>query len=246
MRIEVFFLGSRRRSLSRGLFLFADPSRVQSRPVLRFLERLFAELVVPATGTAGTARLGATGLGAAAAVTGRRATGATRRPATGTTCRPATEVTAAAPVDLLDLGGRPAQRRTDVVGHDLDDTAPLALLGFPAALLEASGHHHPRSLGQGLADVLGHLPPAHDVEEAGALLPLLGLAVHPPAIDRDAEVGVGLAGRRIADLGVSGDIADDGDRVVCHGSLPTHPPSGYPQSSAARRPPPECAAPCGE
>ena len=36
-------------------------------------------------------------------------------------------------------------------------------------------------------DVLGHLAPAHDVEEGGRLLPLLGLAVLPPPVDGQPE-----------------------------------------------------------
>src|SRR6202034_4143328 len=49
----------------------------------------------------------------------------------------------AAALVLGDLRGGPAQRRADLVRHHLHLGAPVALLGLPAALLEASGHHHP-------------------------------------------------------------------------------------------------------
>src|SRR5262245_48853017 len=42
----------------------------------------------------------------------------------------------AAALDLVDLRGREAQARGDVVRDDLDDRALLALVGLPAALLE--------------------------------------------------------------------------------------------------------------
>jgi hypothetical protein len=60
----------------------------------------------------------------------------------------------------------------------------------PRALLEATGHHDTGALGDRLADVLGHLPPGDHVEEGDLLLPLLGLAVLPAAVDRQAELAV--------------------------------------------------------
>src|SRR5262249_926559 len=93
----------------------------------------------------------------------------------------ATEVAAAAALVAGDLGARPGQARADLVGDDLDHAALLAVLGLPAALLEAAGDDDARALAQRLGDVLGHLAPADDVEEAGLLLPLLRLAVLPAA-----------------------------------------------------------------
>src|SRR6185503_14072089 len=150
------------------------------------LEGLLAEFVVvlgglaPAASTAGVAAAGV-----AAAAT----------PATAT----ATEVAATAALVAGDLGGGPAQARTDLVGHDLHHAALLAVLRLPAALLEAAAHDHARALAQRLRDVLGHLAPAHDVEEAGLLLPLLRLAVLPPAAHGDAERRLGGAAGGVAD-----------------------------------------------
>src|SRR6476619_5011743 len=52
----------------------------------------------------------------------------------------ATRVAAFTAVVLGDLGGRPAQARAELVGHDLDDRALLAFLRLPRALLEATVH----------------------------------------------------------------------------------------------------------
>ena len=67
----------------------------------------------------------------------------------------------------------------------LERVSPV--LGLPAALLQVASDHDPRALGQAQRHVLGQVTPADDVEERGGLLPLLGLAVLPPAIDRDCQ-----------------------------------------------------------
>ena len=90
----------------------------------------------------------------------------------------------------LDLGGGEAQARSDLVGHDLDLGAALAVLGLPGPLLDPAGHHHPHALGQAQRGVLGQLPPAHHVEERGRLLPLLGLPVLPAPVDGHRRAGV--------------------------------------------------------
>ena len=51
-----------------------------------------------------------------------------------------------------------------------------------------------------LRHVLGHLPPTHDVEEAGLLFPLVALAVLPAAAHRDAEARLRRATCGVADL----------------------------------------------
>src|SRR6478752_5291022 len=127
-----------------------------------------------------------------------------------------TEVAASAALVAGDLGSGPAQARTDLVGHDLHHAALLAVLGLPAALLEAAGDDHARALAQRLRDVLGHLAPAHDVEEAGLLLPLLRLAVLPPPAHGHAERRLGGATGGVADLGVAGQVPDDGHGAVRH------------------------------
>ena len=121
---------------------------------------------------------------------GRRAPA--RWSATGTAAPSAAPAVAAVPaVAAADLGGGPAQAGTDLVGDDLDDRAALAVVGLPRALLEAAGHDDPRPLLQRLGHVLGEVTPAGDVEEGGALLPLLGVAVLPPAVDGHPKVVTG-------------------------------------------------------
>src|SRR4029077_9227316 len=96
--------------------------RAAALPALCHLERFLAEVVVV---------LGAAAAGGVAAPAARAA-------------RAATAGTAA--LDAVHLGGREAQARSDLVGDDLDDAALLALLGLPAALLEAAGDHDARAL----------------------------------------------------------------------------------------------------
>jgi len=114
---------------------------------------------------------------------------------------------------LVDLGGGPAQRRSDLVGLDLDHRALLALLGFPCAGLQTAGDDDALAGLAGLGDVLGELSPGVDGEEVG-LLDLLAVAVGVEAVDRDAEPDDGLAGRGVAELGVSRQVPNDGDGVV--------------------------------
>src|SRR5438105_3978131 len=153
--------------------------------------------------------------------------------ATATPSRPV----AGTPVLVLgDAGRGPAEAGADLVGHDLDLRALLTVGVLPRALVEAAGDDDPRALGQALRGVLGHLLPAHHVEERRCLLPLLGLAVHPAPVDGQPEAGRGLAAGCEAQLGVAGDVAHHGDRVsVRHLTLsvrvsPPRPP--------AIRPPP--------
>src|SRR5262249_7942256 len=124
---------------------------------------------------------------------------------------------AATTLVLRDAGRGPPQAGADVVGHDLDHAALVAVLGLPGTLLEPAGHDDSRALADRLAHVLGHLAPADDVEEAGLLLPFLGVAVLPAATDSDTEVRLCRAAGRVAHLGVAGDVANDRDVAVGHG-----------------------------
>jgi len=101
---------------------------------------------------------------------------------------------------LNHLGGRPAQARAELVGDDLD-LGPLVAFGrLPTALLEPARHDHSCPSCERLADILRHLAPAHDIEERGGLLPLLGLTVLPTAVDSQPEAGCCLAIRGKAQL----------------------------------------------
>ena len=74
--------------------------------------------------------------------------------------------------------------------------------------------------GSGLARVLGHLAASTTtLKKETCFLPLVGLAVLPAAVDGQAEGGDGLAARREPQLGVAGDVADQGDAVSVAMSL---------------------------
>ena len=120
------------------------------------------------------------------------------------------------PWGSCDFGSRPAQRRCNLVGDDLDDAALLAVRCLPAALLEPTGDDHAVALGQRLADVLGKFGPADDVEEADLLLPVVGLAIHPPPVHGHAEHCPGAAGLGESKFGIAGEITHHGDGVVSH------------------------------
>src|SRR5205807_7617552 len=83
--------------------------------------------------------------------------------------------------------------------------------------LEAAGDEDASALLNGLADVLPHVAPAHDIEEGRRLFPFLGLAVLPAAVDGDTEVRLRLARSGEPQFGVAGDVAHDGHVVaICH------------------------------
>src|SRR5690606_837822 len=126
-------------------------------------------------------------------------------------------VAAVAAFVLRDLGRGPAQARPDLVGDDLDDRASLAVGRLPRALLEAAAHDDAGALLERLADVLRQVAPAGDVEEGGALLPLLALPVLPPAVHGHAEGGDRGTRGREAQLGIAGEVPDDRD-VGGHGA----------------------------
>src|SRR5689334_3292901 len=90
-------------------------------------ERLFAEVVVARAG---------------AGASGRRGRGGAPAPSS----TPTTSAVAAASVVLVHRRGGPTEAGCDLVGDDLDDRALLALLGLPAALLEAAGDDDARPL----------------------------------------------------------------------------------------------------
>ena len=105
---------------------------------------------------------------------------------------------------LGDGHGGPPQAGGDLVGGDLHFRVLVALGVFPAALVEAACDHDPVAPLEALCDVLGQVGPGDHVEEGRGLFPFLGLAVLPPAVDGDAEGGVGLAGGGEAEFGVPG------------------------------------------
>ncbi len=138
--------------------------------------------------------------------------------ATGTTA--ATEATTAASAGGAgDLGGGASQRRADLVDLHLDDGPLLALTGLERPLLQATLGDHGRALGERLGHVLGGLAPRGAPHEQGlAVLPLVRLAIERARGRRDGEARHGSTRRGEAQLGVGGQVADDGDEGVAgHG-----------------------------
>src|ERR1700722_12631153 len=111
------------RQSAQGFFLTRRPTSLVVRRVLvlRMLPRAMSErllvLAVPAT----------TGRGFVACCRGAATSAAIARSPT---------------ILLRYLSGGPAQGRTHFVGHHLPLGAPFPVLGFPAALLETTRHHH--------------------------------------------------------------------------------------------------------
>src|SRR5205823_1514557 len=117
----------------------------------------------------------------------------------------AAEVAGTTAVVLRDLGGGPPKAGPDLVGDDFDLRPLLAVVGLPRPLLQAAGDDDPRALRQRLAGVLGHLSPAHDVEERHRLAALVRLPVGPDPVDGEAEGRGGLPRRGEPQFGVAGD-----------------------------------------
>jgi hypothetical protein len=92
----------------------------------------------------------------------------------------------------------------------------VRLAVFPGSLLERAAHDAAAALLQRLGDVVGEVAPAGHVEERRLLLPLAVDLI--AAVDGQAEGRDRRARRREAELGVTGEVADDGDGVG-HGCL---------------------------
>ena len=127
-------------------------------------------------------------------------------------------LTAAGAAGLLDLGGGHLQARPDLLDVDLEDGALLTLAGLVGARLQSTRDDHPHAAGQRLGRVLGRLPPDRTVQEQGLLvLPVVGLPVEGARRRGDGEVRHGRTRGGEAQLGVSGEVADHGDRgFACH------------------------------
>src|SRR4029450_13292965 len=107
-----------------------------------------------------------------------------------------------------------------------DGAAPLPLWGLPAAGLEPAQDQGAVALGQRVGDVLGQVAPGVDPEEGG--VPVLpGAAVIDAGGDGQTEAGHAGPLRGEADLGVVGEVADQGDERLGHGpSLGLDGPAG--------------------
>jgi hypothetical protein len=142
---------------------------------------------------------------------------------------------------LLHLGLGPAQAGADLVGHDLDLGALVALLGVPGALLEPAHDDDAGALVERTGGVLAERAPRHDVEERRLLLPLTIGLVAP--VDGQSEARDAAPTRGVAQLWITGHVAHEGDGVVCHevsSLLRTVLEAGVCRRAGVRQPHPSC------
>ena len=138
--------------------------------------------------------------GASAGPTGGSAGGSGCRPRSGERLSPALVAAGVVARTTLEV--------LDGVGNELGGVALLAVLAFPLARLEATLDVDLVALAQVLGGKLSLLAPAHDAEPLGLFL-ALALGVLVVAVDRNRELGHGLAAGRVAHLGVTTQVTDD-------------------------------------
>src|SRR6185437_1962282 len=139
----------------------------------------------------------------------------TRAPAATAAATAEAPASAAAAAGLVDLGGGVPQRGPDLVDLDLDHGPLLALAGLEGTLLEPAADDHPRAAGQAFGHVLSGLTPDIAAQEQRlAVFPFPALAVIDPGGGCHGEVGHGGTRRREPQLGVRGQVSDDGDGGV--------------------------------
>src|SRR3954453_3449947 len=175
-------------------------------------------------GVAATGRAGGPGV-LGAALLGRAAVvpPAAAEAAVAAAAATAAEVAAATATarGLGDLRRGVAQGRADLVDLELDDRALLALLGVVRAAAQAAADDHTGAAGERLGDVLRRVAPHGAAHEEGlAVLPLVRLAVERAGGGGDREVGDRRARGREPQLGVVGQVADDGDDGLAGHAVP--------------------------
>src|SRR5437762_3972358 len=103
----------------------------------------------------------------------------------------------------------------DAVRANLDARALLAVLALPFAGAQPAFGVDLVPLAQLLGSALGGLVPDLDVEPLRLLLPLAVGALEV-VVHRDAQVGHGLSARRVAQLRIGAEVADDHHLVQGH------------------------------
>ncbi len=133
-------------------------------------------------------------------------------------------------------GAVAAAEELDVVGHDLDRLALGAVLGVPLApgqlALDADG----AALGEVLGAVLGGPAPHRDVEVVRGVLPLL--AALDAVVDGDAERRHRGSGRRVPQLRVARQVADEDDAVDALGHYSSSSELSIGSATSSRAGPP--------
>ena len=109
-----------------------------------------------------------------------------------------------------------AAEELDAVGDDLDRLALGAVLRLPLAPVEAPVDRHRPALGQVLRAVLALLAPDGDREVVRLVDPLAALVL-APRVDGDTQRADRHAGRRVPELRVAGEVADENHAVDAGG-----------------------------
>ena len=123
-------------------------------------------------------------------------------------------------VPVASRAPAPAQH-LEFVRDDLGGVAILSVLSLPLPGLDPAFDIDLRTLAQVLLRDLGQAAEQHHPVPFRPLAPLVGLAVGPALVGRDAQIGDGAAARAVAGFGIGPEIADENDLVdaSCHASL---------------------------
>src|SRR4029453_11028305 len=140
------------------------------------------------------------------------------------------------------LGVAAAAEELHGVGDDLDRLALRAVLGLPLTPVEAAVDAYRASLGEVLRAALALVPPDGDVEVVRLVAPLAGLRILLACVHGQAELADGGAARRVPELGVPGQVADEDDSVDV-GHRYSSPSVGSPGPDCSPAPDPANASP---
>src|SRR6185312_12168419 len=152
---------------------------------------------------------------------------------------------AGAEVCVLRLSGRPgrhelrlaalalaaAAEELNAVSDDLDRLALRPVLGVPLAPFEPAVDRDRAALGQVLGAILTLVAPDRDVEVVRLLRPLAGGAVLAARVDGEPEAADRGTARRVPELWVARQIAQENDSVDVGGHLKPPHPTGVAWSS---------------
>src|SRR5437773_2254640 len=116
-------------------------------------------------------------------------------------------------VRVLAAAALAAAEELHGVGDHLDRLALGAVLRLPLAPLEAAVDRDRAALGEVLRAVLALVAPDRDVEVVRLLRPLAGGRILAPRVHREPQAADGHPARRVPELRVAREVADEDDAV---------------------------------